>query len=55
MRPALLFRCVHLGIVLAAKQRGHIPKARPVIEDIMMGGLYLSKPVLEQALWRVNE
>ena len=44
-----------LGIVLNAKYRGHIPKARPVIEDMMRAGLYLSKPVLEQALRRVDE
>jgi predicted nucleic acid-binding protein len=44
-----------LGIVLAAKQRGLIPKARPVIEDMMRAGLYLSRRVLEQALRRVGE
>ena len=44
-----------LGIVLTAKQRGVIPKARPVIEDMMAAGLYLSKPVLDQALQRVGE
>lgn len=44
-----------LGIVLAAKQRGLIPQARPVIEDMMRAGLYLSRRVLEQALQRVGE
>ena len=44
-----------LGIVLAAKQRGIIPAAKPVIEDMMQAGLYLSKPILQQALWRVGE
>ncbi|MDN5871060.1 MAG: DUF3368 domain-containing protein [Nitrococcus sp.] len=44
-----------LGIVLAAKQRGLIPQARPVIEDMMSAGLYLSRRVLEQALRRVRE
>lgn len=44
-----------LGIVLAAKQRGLIPKARPVIEDMMTAGLYLSRKVLDQALQRVGE
>lgn len=44
-----------LGLVLAAKQRGLIPAARPVIEDLMMAGLYLSRRVLEQALQRVGE
>ena len=44
-----------LGIVLAVKQRGLIPKARPVIEDMMSAGLYLSRKVLDQALQRVGE
>jgi len=44
-----------LGIVLAAKQRGLIPKARPVIEDMMNAGLYLSRKVLDLALQRVDE
>lgn len=44
-----------LGIVLVAKQRGLVPLARPVIEDMMNAGLYLSRRVLEQALRRVGE
>jgi len=44
-----------LGIVLAAKQRGLITQARPVIEDMMAAGLYLSRKVLDQALQRVGE
>jgi len=44
-----------LGIVLVAKQRGFIPKARPVIEDMMQAGLYLSRKVLDKALTRVGE
>ena len=44
-----------LGIVLTAKQRGVIPAARPVIEDMMKTGLYLSKKVLNQALAKVGE
>jgi len=44
-----------LGIVLAAKQRGFIPKARPILEDMMTAGLYLSRKVLDQALERVGE
>lgn len=43
-----------LGIVLAAKQRGLIAAARPVIEDMMSAGLYLSRRVLEHALRRVG-
>jgi predicted nucleic acid-binding protein len=44
-----------LGIVLAAKQRGLIPAARPVIEDLVSAGLYLSRGVLDRALRRVGE
>ena len=44
-----------LGIILVARQRGLIPEARPVIEDLMRSGLYLSRKVLEQALQRVGE
>jgi predicted nucleic acid-binding protein len=44
-----------LGIVLAAKQRGAIPLARPVIEDMVAAGLYLSRKVLDRALQRVDE
>ena len=44
-----------LGIVLVAKKRGLIPKARPVIEDMMRTGLYLSRKVMDRALSRVGE
>ncbi len=44
-----------LGIVLTAKRRGLIPKARPIIEDMMGAGLYLSRNVVAAALRRVDE
>jgi len=44
-----------LGIVLAAKRRGLIPQAQVVIEDMLRSGLYLSRPVLHEALRRVDE
>jgi len=44
-----------LGIVLVAKRRGLIPRARPVIESMMSAGLYLSRRVLDEALRRVGE
>ena len=44
-----------LGIVLTAKKRGLIPYARPVIEELIRSGLYLSRPVIEEALKRVGE
>lgn len=44
-----------LGIVLVAKRRGVIPLARPVLEEMMKAGLYLSKKVLDKALKKVDE
>jgi predicted nucleic acid-binding protein len=44
-----------LGIVLVAKKRGVIPKARPVIEEMMSTGLYLSRKVVDKALSLVEE
>jgi predicted nucleic acid-binding protein len=44
-----------LGIVLAAKKRGVIPQARPIIETLIRSGMYLSRTVIEEALRRVNE
>jgi predicted nucleic acid-binding protein len=44
-----------LGIVLAARRRGVIPAARPVIDDLVSAGLYLSRRVIDDALLRVGE
>jgi predicted nucleic acid-binding protein len=44
-----------LGLVLAAKKRGVIPAARPIIDDMMRTGLYLSKRILDRALEKVGE
>lgn len=44
-----------LGIVLIAKKRGLIPLARPVMEELIAHGMYLSRNVLDQALARVRE
>ena len=44
-----------LGIVLVAKERGLIPQARPVMEALIAGGMYLSRTVLDEALKRVDE
>lgn len=44
-----------LGIILVAKKRGLIPKARPVIEELIRSGLYLSQQILDEALRRVGE
>ncbi len=44
-----------LGIVLIARKRGLIPRARPVMEALIDHGLYLSRSVLDQAMARVGE
>jgi predicted nucleic acid-binding protein len=44
-----------LGIVLTAKQRGAIPAARPVLEQLRLCGMYLSDRVMNQALALVGE
>lgn len=44
-----------LGLVLTAKQRGIIPAARPVIEQLCRSGMYLSESVVNQALTLVGE
>ncbi|NEP37507.1 DUF3368 domain-containing protein [Moorena sp. SIO3B2] len=44
-----------LGIVLTAKQRGVIPAARPVLEQLRLCGMYLSDRVMNQALALVGE
>ncbi len=44
-----------LGLVLTAKQRGIIPAARPVLEQLRQSGMYLSDRVLDQALKLIGE
>jgi predicted nucleic acid-binding protein len=44
-----------LGLVITAKQRGEIPAARPVIEQLRDAGMYLSERVLNLALKKVGE
>lgn len=44
-----------LGLVLAAKQQGHIPEAKPVIERLRQTGMYLSDRVINKALALVGE
>ncbi len=44
-----------LGTVLIAKQRGAIPAARPVLEQLRLCGMYLSDRVMNQALALVGE
>jgi len=44
-----------LGLALIAKQRGRIPSARRVLEQLRQGGMYLSDHVMDEALARVGE
>jgi predicted nucleic acid-binding protein len=44
-----------VGLVLAAKQAGRIPAARPVLEQLRDRGMYLSDAVLQRALRLVDE
>jgi predicted nucleic acid-binding protein len=44
-----------LGLALIAKQRGHIPSARRVLEQLRQGGMYLSDRVMNEALELVAE
>jgi predicted nucleic acid-binding protein len=44
-----------LGMILRAKKSKLIPEARPLLEELLRRGLYLSKDLLEQALREVGE
>jgi len=44
-----------LGIVLRARRQGVIPAARPVMEDLLRGGMFLSRSLLDHALALVGE
>jgi predicted nucleic acid-binding protein len=44
-----------LGLVLIAKQRGHISSARYLLQQLRQGGMYLSDRVLNEALKKVGE
>ena len=44
-----------LGLVLTAKQRGHISSARHLLDQLRQAGMYLSDRVMNEALARVRE
>lgn len=44
-----------LGLVLAAKQRGRVTTARPILMQLRQGGMYLSDGVMNRALALVGE
>jgi len=44
-----------LGVVLNAKRKGLVPLARPIMEDLVRSGMYLSRNLLDQVLELVGE
>lgn len=44
-----------LGVILRARQRGLIPAARPLVEELLFRGLYLSKDLVNQSLRDIGE
>ncbi|MEN8217832.1 MAG: DUF3368 domain-containing protein [Pseudomonadota bacterium] len=44
-----------LGLVVMAKQRGIIPAARPIVEQLLQSGMYLSGSVINKVLALVGE
>jgi predicted nucleic acid-binding protein len=44
-----------LGVILRAKKSRLIPVARPLLEELLQRGLYLSRELLDQALREVSE
>ena len=44
-----------LGLVLIAKQRGHISSVGQLLYELRQAGMYLSDRVLKEALEKVRE
>ena len=44
-----------LGLVLGAKRRGVVDRARPLLERLRRAGMYLSDEVIERALKKIGE
>jgi predicted nucleic acid-binding protein len=44
-----------LGVILFAKAQGMIPAARPVVEQLRQGGMYLADSVMNQAVAQIGE
>ena len=44
-----------LGLALLAKRRGIIDAARPVVEALVAGGMYLKEATIDEALSHVGE
>ena len=44
-----------LGVILTCRHRGHIPRARPVVEALIEAGIRLTPTLVEAALAEVGE
>lgn len=44
-----------LGLILLAKQKGVVSSARPIINDLLRGGMFLERRIIDNALRRVGE
>lgn len=44
-----------LGIILRAKKRGLVPRARPIVEELIQTGMYLDPDLVESTLAEVGE
>lgn len=44
-----------LGIILRAKKRGLVSHARPIVEELVLIGLYLGRDLIDSALAEVGE
>ncbi len=44
-----------IGVIIEAKRRGLVLTARPVIEDLLGDGLYLSPLIVNEVLKKINE
>jgi hypothetical protein len=50
-----LLRSVAAQVWLRARRQGNIPATRPVVEDLLRGGMFLSRALVDRALALVGE
>ena len=44
-----------LGLLLVAKRRGIVPAARPLLQQLIDAGMYLSRQIIDRSLAEVGE
>lgn len=44
-----------LGVLLLAKEEGHLPKVKPVVDALLDAGLQVSDALLDEVLRRAGE